>query len=485
MSVLKNLRAKLDNQTLSSVELTRDYLENITTLNPTLNALITVCRKSAFLEAERADRMIHAGRQHFLTGIPLVHKDNFCTRGVLTSCGSKILSNFVPPYDATIVKKLKDVGMVTLGKANMDEFGMGSTSEHSFYGAVKNPHDPEYVSGGSSGGSAAAVSAMLAPIATGSDTGGSVRQPAAFTGLTGMKPSYGTLSRFGLIAYASSFDQAGVLGHFAEDVAYLLESMRGLDDKDGTSVDTDAGFFTRGLSEAPSRFRIGVDTNLMAELAPKAQDLMQNTITLLKQQGHKIQTIRLPDLKAAVSTYYILAPAEAATNLARFDGVRFGYRSDNAETLDDLYLNTRSEGFGLEVKRRIIIGNYVLAASQYDAYYHKAQQIRQKFFEALQQTCQSVDMILLPSAATKAMKIGAQQDPVSTYLSDRYTLIANLTGAPAISFPIGSLDKLPFGAQFMAKPFKDHLILNAVYHFQKESDFHLKRPNIRASHDAF
>ncbi|MBK2125415.1 Asp-tRNA(Asn)/Glu-tRNA(Gln) amidotransferase subunit GatA [Fangia hongkongensis] len=472
MSLLKSLRKKLDSKEISSLELTKHYLNNIQKLNPTINSVISVCEDKAIEEAIAADKLISQNKQQFLTGIPIIHKDNFCTKNILTSSGSKILSNFKPPYSATIVQKLEQSGMITLAKANMDEFGMGSTNENSYYGAVKNPYDLEYVSGGSSGGSAASVAANMTPVATGSDTGGSVRQPASFCGLTGIKPSYGSVSRFGLIAYGSSFDQAGVISRSVSDCAYVLDEMSGIDDKDGTSIATDKHFFS-ALLETPCSFNIGFDPNLLKGLSSEAEKLMLETLDTFKSKGHTIKEITLPDLEPAVSIYYILAPAEAATNLSRFDGVRFGYRSKNANTLGDLYINTRTEGFGKEVKRRIVIGNYVLAASQYDAYYHKAQQIRQKFHQSFQQIYQDVDMILMPTSATSAFKLNAQKDPVATYLSDMYTVLANVTGSPAISFPVGQLNNMPFGAQLMGNYLEDANLINAVHYFQQDTTHHL------------
>ena len=472
MSILQHLRRKLDKKKVSSKEITHAYFQQIKQKNSVLNAFIVTNDLYALQEAKKADEALAKSRQTLLSGIPIAHKDNLCTNVMTTTCASKILSNYQSPFSATIVEKLTNQGMVLLGKTNMDEFGMGSSNENSYFGSVKNPYDLTCVAGGSSGGSAAAVAAGLVPFATGSDTGGSVRQPAGFCGITGIKPSYGTLSRYGLVAYGSSFDQVGVLAHYAEDCAYLLQAMAGQDDKDSTSIQTDRNFFTCSLQKGLSDLSIGIDESLLAGLSPEAQALMQNCINVYKKQGVKIQSVHLPDLKPAVSSYYVLAPAEAATNLARFDGIRYGYRSENAATLDELYVNSRSEGFGAEVKRRIVIGNYVLAASQYEAYYHKAQQIRSKLKQDLDCIYQQVDMVLLPTAATTAPKLGTQKDPVSTYLSDKYTLIANLTGAPAISFPIGTIDRMPFGAQLMANNFNDHLLLQAVCAFQKATDFH-------------
>ncbi|WP_116964571.1 Asp-tRNA(Asn)/Glu-tRNA(Gln) amidotransferase subunit GatA [Fastidiosibacter lacustris] len=476
MSILQQLRQRLDNKVISASELTQKYLNLITKYNPILNTFTSINYQHAIKQAQKADNIIAQGKQNLLTGIPIAHKDNLCTNILTTTCASKILYNYHSPFNATIVDKLEKSGMILLGKTNMDEFGMGSSNENSYFGAAKNPYQLECVPGGSSGGSAASVAAMLTPFATGSDTGGSVRQPAGFCGITGMKPSYGTLSRFGLIAYGSSLDQVGILTHFAKDCAYLLQTMAGQDDKDSTSILTSPDFFTQTIDQNIYNIRIGIDEAMLSMLSPQAQQLLQNCINDYKTLGAKIRSIKLPNLEHAVSSYYILAPAEAATNLARFDGVRYGYRSPQAHTLDELYINTRTEGFGQEVKRRIVIGNYVLAASQYDAYYHKAQQIRSQLKANFDALYQQVDVILLPIAATTAPKIGTQTDPVSTYLSDMYTLIANLTGAPAISFPIGKIDNLPFGAQLMANNFNDHLLLQVVSTFQQVTNFHQPQP---------
>lgn len=472
MSLLKSLRHKLDNKTLSSHELTNSYFKEIKSQSKKLNAFISINEIQGLTQAHAMDNLIGSGNTEFLTGIPIAHKDNLCTDLLTTTCASKILSNYRSPFNATVVEKLSNKGVILLGKTNMDEFGMGSSNENSFFGSVRNPFNLSHVPGGSSGGSAAAVAAGLTPFATGSDTGGSVRQPASFCGITGMKPSYGSLSRYGLVAYGSSFDQVGVLAHHAEDCAYLLQTMAGKDEKDGTSIATAHDFFTQSLQKKISGLSIGIDDKLVADLHPVAQNLLQECIDIYKKKGVTIKAVTLGNLEAAVSSYYILATAEAATNLARFDGVRYGYRSKHAQSLDDLYINSRTEGFGSEVKRRIIIGNYVLAASQYNSYYQKAQQVRNRLKKDLDQIYQNVDMILLPTTETTAPKLGFQKDPVSNYLSDKYTLIANLTGAPAISFPIGKINDLPFGAQLLTNNFQDHLLLQAVCEFQSETYFH-------------
>lgn len=473
MSMLKLLRQLLDDKKMSVYELTLSYLRTIRN-NQHINAFISINDNNALNQAKRIDDfIINSDKKTLLTGIPIAHKDNLCTKNLKTTCASKILSNYYSPFNATVVENLLNQNTVLLGKTNMDEFGMGSSNENSFFGSVKNPHDLSYVPGGSSGGSAAAVSAGLSPFATGSDTGGSVRQPASFCGITGMKPSYGTISRYGLVAYGSSFDQVGIMAHYAEDCAYLLQAMSGKDSKDNTNISVSNNFFTKSIrNKSPKNLIMGVDEKILSNLPRDMQHLLQNCIFNFKKQGIKIQNINLPDLKAVVAAYYILASGEAATNLARFDGIRYGYRSKKAETLEELYINTRTEGFGPEVKRRIVMGNYVLASNQYETYYYKAQQIRQKIKQELNKVYQKVNIILLPVTRSVAPKLGSLNVPVNTYLSDVYTLIANLTGAPAITFPAGKIGKLPYGLQLMANNFNDHLLLQAVCAFQRQTKFH-------------
>ena len=472
MSLLRQLRKKLDTQKISSIELIQNYLQKIKHLNPSLNAFITIIETEALKQAQVADERIRQGSQDFLTGIPVAHKDNFCTKGVLTTCASKMLSNFKAPFNATVVQKLENQGAVMLGKTNMDEFGMGSNNENSFYGSVQNPWNMEHTAGGSSGGAAAAVASNIIPIATGSDTGGSVRQPASFCGVTGMKPSYGSISRFGIVAYASSFDQVGVMATTAYDVAKVLQCIQGLDRQDSTSVITKKELFTKSLKYSLKGLSIGVDEQLLQKLPIKIQILFQSAIKEFSKQGIMIKSIQLPNLKLAVSTYYILAPAEATTNLARFDGVCYGYCSQNSKTLNELYIKNRTKGFGVEVKRRIVMGNYVLATNQYELYYNKAQKIRRLIAWDFNKLYQSVDMILLPNSQNTAPRLGEKENPTSVYLNDFYTLLANLTGAPAISFPIGKVKGLPFGAQLMTSNFRDYLLTQAVHQFQQKTNFH-------------
>ncbi|MEY8767740.1 Asp-tRNA(Asn)/Glu-tRNA(Gln) amidotransferase subunit GatA [Francisella philomiragia] len=466
MSYIKKLRARLDSGEVTAVELTKQYLAKIKDQDKSINSVITLCEAEALKEAENADAIISAGKQSLLTGIPILHKDLFCTKGIKTTAASKMLDNFVAPYDSTVTKNCKDQGMVTLGKLNMDEFAMGSTNEHSYYGAVSNPWDLDRVPGGSSGGSAAAVAAGFAPVSTGSDTGGSVRQPASFCGLTAMKPTYGSTSRFGMVAFASSFDQAGIFGHYAEDVAIMLDAMSGECQYDSTCVGVKENHFTQDLEKDISGKVIGVDESLIKDLPTQIQEAVSKTLDNFKKLGAKIKSVKVPDLKEALSTYYIITPAEAAANLARYDSIRYGYRNPEARDLDELYRKSRTDGFGEEVKRRIMIGNYVLASSQYDSYYNKAQQLRKVMTDQINQIFEQVDVIFMPAAPSEAFKKGDKLDPVSAYLSDIYTIPANISGLPAIAFPIGFANDLPVGGQFMAKAFNDNVLTQMVTQYQ-------------------
>ena len=466
MSYIKKLRARLDSGEVTAVELTKQYLAKIKDQDKSINSVITLCEAEALKEAENADAIISAGKQSLLTGIPILHKDLFCTKGIKTTAASKMLDNFVAPYDSTVTKNCKDQGMVTLGKLNMDEFAMGSTNEHSHYGAVSNPWDLDRVPGGSSGGSAAAVAAGFAPVSTGSDTGGSVRQPASFCGLTAMKPTYGSTSRFGMVAFASSFDQAGIFGHYAEDVAIMLDAISGECQYDSTCVGVKENHFTQDLEKDISGKVIGVDESLIKDLPAQIQEAVSKTLDNFKKLGAEIKSVKVPDLKEALSTYYIITPAEAAANLARYDGIRYGYRNPEARDLDELYRKSRTDGFGEEVKRRIMIGNYVLASSQYDSYYNKAQQLRKVMTDQINQIFEQVDVIFMPAAPSEAFKKGDKLDPVSAYLSDIYTIPANISGLPAIAFPIGFANDLPVGGQFMAKAFNDNVLTQMVTQYQ-------------------
>lgn len=481
MSYIKKLRTRLDSGEITAVELTKQYLAKIQEQDKNINSVITLSQDQAIVEAQKADDTMAQGKQGLLTGIPILHKDIFCTKDIKTTAGSKMLDNFIAPYDSTVTKKCKEQGVITLGKLNMDEFAMGSANENSYYGAISNPWDHKRVPGGSSGGSAAAVAAGFAPISTGSDTGGSVRQPASFCGLTAMKPTYGSTSRFGMVAFASSFDQAGVFGHYAEDVAIMLDAIAGECDFDSTCVGVEQELFTKDLDKAIAGKVIGFDEKLIEDLPEQIQQAIQSTLEKLKKLGAEIKSVKIPDLKEALSTYYIITPAEAAANLARYDGVRYGYRSSKAKDLDELYRFSRTDGFGPEVKRRIMIGNYVLASSQYDSYYNKAQQLRRVMTNQMNEIFEEVDAIFMPTSPTEAFKKGDKLDPVSAYLSDIYTIPANISGLPAISFPIGFANKLPIGGQFLGKAFNDNVLTQLVAQYQKEygvEDFILEQARV-------
>jgi len=463
---------------IGSEELTRYFLTRIEALDPRLNAFITVTAEAALAAARAADKTRAAGGAGPLTGLPIAHKDIFCTDGVKTSCGSRMLDNFISPYDATVVSRLKSAGMVMLGKTNMDEFAMGSSNETSFYGPVRNPWDLDKVPGGSSGGSAAAVAARLAPAATGTDTGGSIRQPAALTGTTGLKPTYGRVSRYGMIAFASSLDQAGTITASARDAALLLEAMAGHDPRDSTSVDAHVERYAQGLERPLEGLRIGVVEEFFDEgLDPASAAAIEAALGVLGGMGASIRRVSLPNLSLSVPTYYVVAPAECSSNLSRYDGIRFGYRADKPRDLADLYKRSRGEGFGAEVKRRIMTGTYVLSAGYYDAYYLKAQRVRQLIAEDFRRAFEEVDLIAGPTAPTPAFGIGAKvDDPVTMYLNDIYTIGVNLAGLPGASVPCGFSDGLPVGLQLIANHFQEGRLLNAAHMFQKETDWHLQTP---------
>jgi aspartyl-tRNA(Asn)/glutamyl-tRNA(Gln) amidotransferase subunit A len=462
---------------ISSVELTQHYLDRIARFNPQLNALITLTADRALLEAAAADRRRAAGENTPLLGIPLIHKDIFCTDGVRTSCGSRMLDNFVAPYDATVVERLQAAGGVMLAKANMDEFAMGSSNETSYYGAVRNPWDTTRVPGGSSGGSAAATAARLAAYATGTDTGGSIRQPAALTGITGLKPTYGRVSRFGMIAFASSLDQAGVLARSAADAALVLQAMAGFDPKDSTSVDQPVPNYHAALQTPVKGLKIGLLREFFDGLEPKAAALIQDALALYRRLGAVTVDVSLPSLPLSVPTYYVVAPAECSSNLSRYDGVRFGYRCSQPRDLMDLYKRSRGEGFGDEVKRRIMTGTYVLSAGYFDAYYLKAQKARQRIADEFRAAFDKVDLVIGPTTPTPAFAIGAKiADPVTMYLNDIYTIGANLAGLPGISVPCGYVDSLPMGLQLIGPHFSEDRLLNAAHHFQLETDWHRHIP---------
>ncbi len=471
----KNLAAKK----ISSLELTQLYLERIKKYDTQLNSFITVTEEIAISQAQNADQRRARGEVTPLLGIPIAQKDIFCTQGVRTSCASKMLDNFIAPYDATSVERCYAAGTVLLGKTNMDEFAMGSSNETSFYGPCKNPWDLTRVPGGSSGGSAAAVAARLAPIATGTDTGGSVRQPAAFSGITGIKPTYGRISRYGMIAFASSLDQAGIMGLSAEDCALLLNVMAGYDDKDSTSINHPVPDYSLTLKEAISGLRIGLPVEYYhGGLETKMAQAIQEAIAQFEKLGAKFKEVSLPSTSLSIPAYYVVAPAECSANLARYDGVRYGYRCDNPSDLLDLYERSRSEGFGEEVKRRIMIGTYVLSAGFYDAYYLKAQKIRRLISDDFAKSFQEVDVILSPSTPSPAFKLGEKStDPVGMYLSDIYTVPANLAGLPALAIPAGFIDQLPVGIQLIGPAFSEAKLLNLAHQYQQVTDWHRKIPS--------
>ena len=475
---LAELARDLKARKVSSEELTRAFLTRIERHNPALNAFITVLAEPALAEARAADKLLAAGKGGPLTGLPIVHKDIFCTEGVKTSCGSKMLDNFVAPYDATVVERLKQAGTVLLGKANMDEVAMGSSNETSFYGPVKNPWDLKCVPGGSSGGSAAAVAARLAPAATGTDTGGSIRQPAALVGLTGIKPTYGRVSRYGIIAFASSLDQAGVITYTAEDAAMLMSAISGFDPKDSTCLDKPVPDYVAALEQPVKGLRIGVPKEFFVEgLDPRVAEAVQAAIAVYRKLGAEVKEISLPNFWLSVPTYYVVAPAECSANLARFDGVRFGYRCKDPVDLTDLYMRSRGEGFGAEVKRRIMTGTYVLSSGYYDAYYLKAQKtralIRQDFLEAFK----SVDLIMGPTTPGPAFGLGEKtDDPVTMYLNDIYANGVNLAGLPGLSIPAGFAGHLPVGLQIIGNYFDEARMLAAGHQYQRETDWHTRLP---------
>jgi aspartyl-tRNA(Asn)/glutamyl-tRNA(Gln) amidotransferase subunit A len=466
----------------SSVEITQHFLARIERLNPALNALITLTAASALEAAAAADRRRAAGERGPLLGIPLIHKDIFCTDGVRASCGSRMLDNFVAPYDATVVTRLKEAGAVMLGKANMDEFAMGSSNETSHYGPVRNPWNTAKVPGGSSGGSAAAMAARLAVFTTGTDTGGSIRQPAALTGVTGVKPTYGRVSRHGLVAFASSLDQAGVFTGSAADAAAVLAVMAGFDPRDSTSVDTPVPDYP-ALLAAPlaglplEGLRVGVLREFFDGLEARNAALIHDALAVYTALGATTVEVSLPHLPLSVPTYYVVAPAECSSNLSRFDGVRFGYRCEAPVDLMDLYKRSRGEGFGPEVKRRIMTGTYVLSAGYFDAYYLKAQKVRRLINDDFRAAFQRVDVVIGPTTPTPAFDIGAKiDDPVTMYLNDIYTIGANLAGLPALSLPCGFIDGLPMGLQLIGPHFSEDRLLNAAHQFQLVTDWHRRVP---------
>ena len=462
----------------SSAELTRAYLDRIAAHNPTLNAYITVTPERAMAQASAADAVRAAGKGTRLTGVPIAHKDIFCTSGVKTSCGSRMLDNFIAPYDATVVSRLDEAGVVTLGKTNMDEFAMGSSNETSWYGPVRNPWNHDLVPGGSSGGSAAAVAARLCPAASATDTGGSIRQPASFCGLTGIKPTYGRISRWGMIAFASSLDQAGTLTRSAEDAAYLLQEMAGFDPRDSTCANLPVPDYVAALDQPLKGLRIGIPRQHFAEgLNAEVESRIRDALKEFEKLGATIREVSLDNSHLSVSAYYVIAPAEASANLSRYDGVRFGYRCNSPVDLEDMYKRTRAEGFGAEVKRRIMVGTYALSAGYYDAYYIKAQKVRRLIKDDFTRAFQDVDVIMGPTSPHTAFALGSKtKDPVTMYLEDIYTIAVNLAGLPGMSIPAGLVNGLPVGLQLVGRDFDEARLLNIAHQFQLATDWHTRKP---------
>ncbi len=462
----------------SSVELTEYFLTRIAQKDPSLNSFITVCKDEALADAKAADSRISAGDATAWTGIPFAHKDIFCTTGIKTSCGSKMLDNFIPPYDATVTSNFKQQGAVCLGKTTLDEFAMGSSNESSYYGKVVNPWGENLVPGGSSGGSAAAVAARLTPAATATDTGGSIRQPSALCGVTGLKPTYGRVSRYGMIAFASSLDQGGPIARTAEDAAMMLNVMASYDGRDSTCIEREVPDYTTTLNQSIAGLTIGLPKEFFSDkLDAKMQAQVQNAVAELEKLGAKIKEISLPHTELSVPAYYVIAPAECSANLSRFDGVRYGYRCDNPVDLEDLYRRSRSEGFGDEVKRRIMIGTYALSAGYYDAYYRKAQQVRRLIKNDFTSAFEEVDLIVGPTTPSPAFAFGSKgDDPVQMYLEDIFTISTNLAGLPGMSIPAGMIDGLPIGLQLIGNYFDEARLLNVSHQFQQATDWHTKAP---------
>ena len=472
------LRAMLDEKSISTSELIQESFE-LAKKYKELNCFVTMNEELSAKKANAID--LNEKDSSWLSGIPLAQKDLFCTEGLRTTCSSKILCNFIPPYTATAVQKLEDAGSITIGKTNMDEFAMGSSNETSFFGNVHNPWKKGYVPGGSSGGSAAAVAAGIVPAATGTDTGGSIRQPAAHCGITGLKPTYGRISRWGMIAFASSLDQAGPIARTAEDCAILLNTMSGYDLKDTTSLSSDVPDFLENINQPIDGLKIGVIKEFnLSDLEPQVQAFFEESKKAYEALGAQFIEISLPNISASVPTYYSIAPAECSSNLSRFDGVRFGHRAENTNDLNDLYIKSRSEGFGDEVKRRILIGTYALSAGYYDAYYKKAQQVRRLIKNDFDHAFQSVDVLMTPTSPNTAFEFGSKgtQNPVELYLEDLFTISSNLAGLPAISIPHGQVNSLPAGLQLIGNFLREDQLLNAAHIFQKNSDHHLAQPDL-------
>ena len=480
LKTLTELASGLENGDFTSVALTEALLDRIASLNDKLNAFVTVTGAEALAAAARADEARTSGKGGRLNGLPIIHKDIFCTRGVKTTCGSKMLENFISPYDATVVEKIAAAGAVVLGKSNMDEFAMGSSNETSYFGPVRNPWKLECSPGGSSGGSSASVAARFAPAATGTDTGGSIRQPAALTGTVGLKPTYGRVSRYGMIAFASSLDQAGVITRSSEDAARLLGVMAGFDERDSTSIDRPVPDYLASIGDSIKGLRVGVvrqhfDVGLDQQTGVRVKD----AIAVLESMGATTVEVDLPNIDLSVPTYYVVAPAECSSNMSRFDGVRFGHRAENAEDLLDMYCRSRGEGFGDEVKRRIMTGTYVLSAGYYDAYYLKAQQVRQLIADDFKRAFADVDLIAGPTTPSPAFKLGDKvDDPIQMYLNDIYTIGANLAGLPAMSVPCGFVDDLPVGLHLVGPHFGEETLLRCGHQYQQQTDWHTACPEM-------
>jgi len=475
---LSQLKRNLEAKNLSSREITESFLKRISETNKSLNAFITITEEQAVSESVEADEIIANGKAKSLTGLPFAHKDLFCTDGILTTCASKMLSNFVPPYDATVVKRLKDAGTIMIGKTNMDEFAMGSSNETSYYGNVSNPWNLDLSPGGSSGGSAAAVAAGLAPAATGTDTGGSIRQPAALTGVTGIKPTYGRVSRYGMIAFASSLDQGGFFTKSSEDAALLLTEVAGMDEFDSTSSAEPVPDYTASINNSIKGIKIGLIKQHFEEgLDETNKKVLEEALKALESQGAEIIEIDMPNIGLSVPTYYVVASAECSSNLSRYDGIRFGHRAENFNDLTDFYSKTRGEGFGSEVKRRIMTGTYVLSAGYYDAYYLKAQKVRQLISEDFKSAFEKVNVIAGPTTPSPAFPLGAKMDdPIEMYLNDIFTIGANLAGLPAMSIPCGFVNNLPIGLQLIGKHFGEESILQCGHQYQQITDWHQRVP---------
>jgi len=474
---VSELKKAIEKKEVSSLELTSLFINRIKNMDPELNSFITLTEEHAIDKAKIIDKEISKGILRPLSGIPLAQKDIFCTKDIKTTCGSKMLDNFISPYDATVVEKLNDAGMVIVGKTNMDEFAMGSSNETSFFGDVKNPWNKDYVPGGSSGGSAASVSARLIPCSTGTDTGGSIRQPASLTGICGIKPTYGRVSRFGMIAFASSLDQAGVFTRTAEDSAILLTHISGFDPKDSTSSKKPVPDYAADCTKKFKSLIIGIPSEFLDGLDDKVREVFDENIRILEKNGCKFKKISLKSSKLGVSAYQVVAPAECSSNLSRYDGVRFGYRAKNVKDIEELYKKSRSEAFGPEVKRRILIGTYALSAGYYDAYYLKAQKIRKIISNEFEDAFKEVDLILGPTTPDTAFKLGEKtNDPIAMYLSDVFTVSTNLAGLPAMSIPMGFKNNLPLGLQIIGNHFDESKILSLAHHYQNLTDWHTKSP---------